>query len=305
MDLVAIFYHVDNFCNQFDKWLISRFLMLPKSKHTAQNMLTSSEIMSILIYYAACSQDYKHFKAFYFAKYTELKSAFPHLVSYERIIELKESVELRMITFLTSLFSECTGYSFVDSTKIEACNKKRAKRHKTLKSIARWGKTSDGFFYGFKLHAVVNHLREIVSICITPGNVADNNENIIKKMASNVFGKMFGDKGYILNEDLWTEIYHQGLQFITNIRKNMRPKLMVMEDKMILRKRASIIETLFSILKDRMSLQYTRVRSVYGFVCNIVSMLIAYQLKVTKKCDAQSTQDSQVTLSKSLAVTTC
>jgi hypothetical protein len=304
MDLTTIFYHADNFCKQFDKWLVSRLLILPTPEDKVRNTLTESEIMSVIIYYAACSQEYKHFKAFYAAKEGELKAAFPYLVSYERMIELKESVELRMVVFLTSLFSECTGISFIDSTKIEACRPKRANRHKTLKGLARWGKTSDGWFYGFKLHAVVNHLREIVGVCITPGNVADNNEHIIRKMANNVFGKMFGDKGYILNQELWTEIYYQGVKFITNIRINMRQKLMIMEEKMILRKRASIVETLFSTLKDRMSLQYTRVRSVYGFVCNVISMLIAYQLKVTNKCQAPS-KETQNVLVKRSAVTAC
>jgi hypothetical protein len=305
MDLTAIFYHVDNFCNQFDKWLINRLLMLPRIKGQVRNTLTESEIMSIIIYYAACSDEYKHFKAFYAAKYTDLKAAFPHLVSYERMIELKESVELRLVTFLISLFSECTGVSFIDSTKIEACRPKRAKRHKTLKGLAQWGMTSDGWFYGFKLHAVVNHLREIVSLCITPGNVADNNEHIIRKMTDNVFGKMFGDKGYILNPELWSEVYYHGIQFITNIRKNMQQKLIPIEDKMILNKRASIIETFFSILKDRMSLQYTRVRSVYGFVCNVISMLIAYQMKVTKKGEVPPTVSNQSTLAKNAVVAAC
>lgn len=304
MDLVAIFYHVDNFCKQFEKWRINRFLMLAGSSEKSRGNLVESEIMSIMIYYAACSNDFKHFKAFYRHKHAELKNAFPNLVSYERIIELKESVELHMIVFLMSLFAECTGVSYVDSAKIEACSTKRAQRHKTLAGLAQWGKTGSGWFYGFKIHVVANHLREIVNVCITPGNIADNNEHVIKKMTSNLFGKIFGDKGYILNETLWADIYYQGLQFIFHLRANMKPKLMLMEDKMLLRKRASVIETLFGILKDRMSLQYTRVRSIYGFVCNIISMLIAYQLKVTKKCEEAAHAVANTVLQKNVVITT-
>ena len=117
MDLVAIFYHVDNFSKQFNKWRLVRFLMLPGSEGPNRRKMIESEIMSIMIYYAACSDDFKHFKAFYHHKYSELKDAFPNLVSYERMIELKESVELQMIVFLMSLFSECTGTSYIDSAK--------------------------------------------------------------------------------------------------------------------------------------------------------------------------------------------
>lgn len=284
MDLTVIFYNIDNFCKQFDKWLANRCLMVPGSERKHRNQLTDSEIMSILIYYAANSQDFKHFKAFYHHKYKELKGAFPNLVSYGRMIELKQLIELKMVVFLMTLFSDCTGISYVDSSKIQACHNKRANRHKTLRRWAKWGKTGDGWFYGFKIHAAVNHQREIINMCITPGNIADNNEYIIHKLSTNLLGKIFGDKGYILNEELWQEIYSQGLQFISNIRANMKPQIMPILDKILLKKRTSIIETFFGILKDKMSLQYTRVRSPYGFICNIVSMLVAYQLKVTKKC---------------------
>lgn len=283
MDLTTIFYHVDNFSKQFDKWLISRLLMMPPLRNQTQKQMTDSEIMSVLIYYAACSKDIKHFKAFYEYKRGELEAAFPFLVSYERMIELKETVELRMMVFLMSSFSSCTEKLYIDSTKIEACHIKRSSSHKTLRKLARWGKTGSGWFYGLKLHAIVNEEREIVNICLTPGNVADNNEALIRAITQGLHGKIFGDKGYILNEELWTDIYYQGLQFITHIRANMKQKLMPMDDKLSLNNRTSRIETFFGILKDRMSLQYTRVRSVYGFICNVISMLIAYQLRVTKK----------------------
>lgn len=113
MDLTVIFYNVDNFCKQFDKWLESRCLILPGSRYKNKSQLTDSEVMSIFIYYAANSQDFKHFKAFYHHKYKELKCAFPSLVSYGRMIELKQLVELKMVAFLMTLFSDCTGLSYV------------------------------------------------------------------------------------------------------------------------------------------------------------------------------------------------
>lgn len=283
MDLTTIFCDVDDFCKEYVEHAKKNNLPLFQcEKRERLFQMTLSEIISVFIYHAVCSPEFKTFKAFYKYTHSELKSAFPGLVSYGRMIELKELVQLPMCMFLLTKLGKCTGISFGDSTKIEACNIKRASAHKTLKQISARGKTGSGWFYGSKLHLVLSHVGEIVSLLITPGNVADNNRWVIQKLTEHLFGKFFGDKGYIISPDLWQDLYKRGLQIIHGLRANMKPKLLPLEDKILLRKRASISETGFSILKDRMSLQYTKNRSVYGFMSAIVSMLIAYQLRPTK-----------------------
>lgn len=279
MDLTTIFYHVDNFCKQYTKQIEDG--TLPPHK-IQQSLMTLSEIMTVFIYNASCSHEFKTFKAFYKYAQSELKSAFPALLSYGRMIELKEPIQVSLTMFLMTALGAYTGTSFVDSTKVESCNIKRESSHKTLKSISAKGKTGAGWFYGLKVHLVLNHFGEIINLLITPGNFADNNRFVIDALTEGLFGKIFGDKGYIIDPSFWQELYKKGIQIIHGLRSNMKQKIMPIADKILLRKRACIAEGAFSILKDRMSLQYTKHRSLYGFFCHILSMLIAYQFRPIK-----------------------
>ncbi len=63
-----------------------------------------------------------------------------------------------------------------------------------------------------------------------------------------LIGKLFGDRGYI-SQDLFEQLYEQKLQLITHRKKNMKPKLMRLQDKILLRKR-SLIETVNDQLKN-------------------------------------------------------
>jgi Transposase DDE domain len=284
-DLVVIFCRIDDFCKYYNEQALigNKPLLGTSNNRNSECKMTHSEIMTVFIYGAMYSTDFKTFKAFYNHKQAELKSAFPNLLSYERLIELKQEVNLYLAAFLLSILGQCTGISYVDSTKIEACKVKRTSRHKTLKGIAKTGKTSDGWFFGTKLHLLLNDKGEIINFMLTPGNVADNNHRVVEFLSHDLFGKFFGDKGYILDPDFWRMLFERGIQFIHGMRKNMKARpLMPLLDTLLLRKRASMVETVIGILKDRMSLQYTRVRSVYGFLCNFLCSLIAYQLRPNK-----------------------
>jgi hypothetical protein len=277
MDLTAIFCQVDDFCKGFGQYGANK--LLPCHQY-AQNRyrMTLSEIMTIAVYYGVKSEELKTFKSFYEYNYTELKRAFPGLVSYGRLIELREEIILPFIMFLLANMGECTGKSYIDSTPIAACHIKRETSHKVLRKIATKGKSSNGWFYGFKLHLVTNESGEIINLLITSGNIADNNNALMRHFGKSLWGKLFGDKGYIINPTLWDELFRQGLRVIHGIRSNMRNSFTLPEDKISLRKRANICESPFGKLKDRMSLQYTKHRSIYGFLCHILSMIMAFQL---------------------------
>lgn len=97
------------------------------------------------------------------------------------------------------------------------------------------GKTSVGWFYSFKLHVVINHLGQILSFCITPGNIADNNAQVLTKLTKNISGKLYSDKGYIVNPKLFEKLYTKGVQLVTKVRKNMKNKLVPLSDKFYLK----------------------------------------------------------------------
>ena len=135
-----------------------------------------------------------------------------------------------------------------------------------------------GWFFGFKLHLIVNDQGEILAFQLTPGNVDDRKP--VPKMSEKLFGKLFADRGYI-SKDLFEQLYNEGVMLITTIRRNMKNRLMLLEDKLMLRKR-SIIETINDQLKNISQIEHTRHRSFANFVVNLLAGLIAYALQDKK-----------------------
>lgn len=169
---------------------------------------------------------------------------------------------------------KCTGVSFIDSTPIRVCHIKREFQHKTFKGLATKGQCSIGWFFGFKLHIVINDKGEILDFLFTQGNVDDREPLKNKNFHDKIFGKLFGDKGYI-SQTLFDELFIDGIHLITKIRKNMKNSLMLLQDKVLLRKRA-LIETVNDELKNICQIEHTRHRSLENFLSNLLSGLIAY-----------------------------
>ena len=278
--ITEIFYHTDNFCKIFESETEKNFLTDGKNKRKRSYNLSLSEIMTISIYYHYSG--YNTFKAYYL-KYVknDLKKCFKNLVSYNRFLELKKKISLPLALFAKLLNSgKCTGVSFVYSFPLPVCHKKRSSSNKTFKNIAKKGKTSMGWFFGFKVHMIINHKGEIISFCITQGNIHDSNAEVIKKLTKKVKGKLFGDKGY-LGKKLFEKLWNKGIKVVTKIKKNMKNKLMEMEDKILLRKRG-IVESVINILKRILLIDHTRHRSSANFFSNLFSGLISYAFRKKK-----------------------
>ena len=160
----------------------------------------------------------------------------------------------------------------MDATAIKVCHNKRIPRYKVFAGIAARGKTTMGWFYGFKLHLIVNDRGEILACRLTPGNIDDRKP--LPYLAKTLFGKLCGDKGYI-SQPLFDQLLAQGLELITPRRKNMQQRLMPPEDQLLLRKR-SIIETINDQLKNIPQIEPTCYRSIANFLVNLVCGLIAY-----------------------------
>jgi len=133
MDLTTIFCEVDDFCKGYMQY--AQLKLLPcydRDERSGTRQMTLSEIIVALVCYGygIHSKEFKTFKGFYKYTYSELKSGFPTLLSYGRIIELKEEVQIPFAMFLVSTFGECTGISYGDSTPMPACHIKREYSHK-------------------------------------------------------------------------------------------------------------------------------------------------------------------------------
>ncbi len=118
--------------------------------------------------------------------------------------------------------------------------------------------TSMGWFYGFKLHLIVNEQDERLAVHLTPGNTDDRKPLELGNMGKDLFGKLFGDKGY-LSQALVEKLYERGLELITSLRKNMKPRFRPLADRILLRKRF-IIETIDDQLKNISQVEHTRHR---------------------------------------------
>lgn len=280
MLLTTIFYEIDEFCKQFEKEYKKFLIKNGAQKRNKPSRLSMSETITICIYFHFSG--YKNFKQYYVNHVCQyLSIEFPNLVSYSRFVELKQKVALPIAVFTQLNQNTCTGKTLIDSTAIEASHQRRIHSHKVFKDLAQRGKTSVGWFYGFKIHLTINEKGEILNFLITPGNVADNNEEVLMSVTKDLFGKVFGDKGYIVKSELFQKLYSQGIQFITKLRSNMKNKLMPIEDKLFLRKRG-LIETVIGILKEEFSMEHSRHRSIWGFFSHIFSTLAAYAFKAKK-----------------------
>ncbi len=274
--ITEIFVKVDDFCNEFEHEYKKHALAPDASvkKRNRKATLCDSEIITILIaFHGGQFRNFKHFYLHFVC--SELDDLFPAVVSYNRFIELSHRSALPFMFFLHHCCrGECTGISFIDSTVLRVCHKKRIKRNKVFKDVAKVGKSTMGWFFGFKLHLIINDKGEILSFYLTQGNVDDRNIKAITKMTEELFGKLFGDKGYI-SKALSDILFGNGIQLITAVKRNMKEKALSNEEKILLRKR-SVIETVNDELKNICQVEHTRHRSISGFLLNIISAIAAY-----------------------------
>jgi hypothetical protein len=265
-----VFCDVDDFMLKFaPQWKASQVAAGKQRERTGQ--LWASEVMTILIHFH--QSHYRTFKAYY-TKHVQvhLTQDFPHLVSYTRFVALIPGVLLPLLAYLQSRYGPSTGISFIDSTSLSVCDPKRISQHRVFATDARRGKTSMGWFYGFKLHLAVNDRGDLLACCLTPGNVDDRTP--VPQLIKRLRGKLFGDRGYI-SVPLTQLLFEQGLQLITRLRKNMKNQLMPLSDKLLLRKRA-IIESIIDQLKNISQIEHSRHRSPTNFVVHLLAGLIAY-----------------------------
>jgi hypothetical protein len=270
IDITKIFCNFDDFCKNAEAQYQKEHPMETPDPWPSQ--LSLSEVMTIccLFHHINGFRNFKSFYTLYVSK--NLRGYFPNLVSYGRFVELMKLAALPMYLFLHERTGKCTGIAFVDSRRIVVCHNKRINSHKVFKDLASRGKSSMGWFYGFKLHLIINEYGELLAISLTPGNIDDRAP--VPTMTKGLWGKLFGDKGYI-SKQLTEMLMKNGLQLITPIKKNMKNKLIPLTDKMLLRKR-SIIETVNDLLKNSCQIEHSRHRSPINFLVNMLSALIGY-----------------------------
>jgi hypothetical protein len=267
IDITELFCYADDFCKVFQpQW--EQKLIGPKM--AASEKLNMAEILTILIWFQ--TSGWRCFKNFYRHLQQFHTGEFPGLVSYNRFVELKQGATIPLACLLQYSLGACTGVSFIDATPLKVCHNKRIFTNKVFKDLAKRGKSTMGWFFGFKIHIVVNTAGELLAFQITKGNRDDRKS--VKTLCRNMTGKIYGDKGYI-SQKLFEEMFDLGIKIVTQMRENMKPRTMLMEERLMLKKR-SLIESVFHILKDMLHIDHTRHRSPRNFLVNILAALTAY-----------------------------
>jgi hypothetical protein len=287
--ITEIFCSIDDFCLDF----VPKYqkLLLGTKKRNKPAVLALSEVMTIQVLFHFSG--YRNFKTFYNAYVCiHLRSFFPNLVSYNRMVELmRESMVPLAIYLKAQATGQCTGISFIDSTPLRVCHNRRIHNHKVFEGIAQRGHCSIGWFYGFKLHLITSDTGDIIDFMLTPGNVDDRKPLRIERFIRKLFGKLFGDKGYI-DHKLFKNLFFRGVHLVTKLKRNMKSSSITpIMDAILLRKRA-ICETIIDQLKNIFQIEHSRHRSPANFLNNLFSALIAYNFTDKKPSIKLNYRDS-------------
>jgi len=215
-DITDLFVFVDDFVAGLEKTQNDHLLQsspLPKLP-TRTPGLAHSEIACILLMFQG--SPCRNFKYFYQSFLQLYQSEFPQLPCYHRFVALMPRVIGHLTILLYSLLSPGNGTAYVDATSLAVCHPKRISRNKVFKGLAKIGKTTKGWFFGFKLHVIVDTKGNLVRVKLTPGNADDR--SVIDEMTQNMTGLLFGDKGYI-SKELFLRLYKRGLKLVTRLKK--------------------------------------------------------------------------------------
>ena len=276
IDITTLYCCLDDFCKVFEDWQAHR-LIPSAGRRKRPGKLSRAEMLFIVVLFHL--SPYKNFKTFYlYGIGVQHRGCFRDLPHYDRFVSLMPRLFAPLMVLRHSLSGEETGIYFVDSTTLAVCHNRRIHRHKVFDGLAARGKTSMGWFFGLKLHFVINHKGQIVALKITPGNTADT--AVLDEITQHLTGKAYADKGYISHEE-FRKLWQRGLHLITGIRRNMRNHLMLLADKLMLRKRF-VIETVLDILKCEMGLEHSRHRSPVNAMIHVLSCLVAYAYRPGK-----------------------
>lgn len=272
--LIKMYIEVDDLHLAYLAWRTPG--MLGKDRRPTRSVaLSVSEIVTIIAAYHLSG--YKCFEYYYreliLGTYLPL---FPQAPTYPRFVSyIHRALPLLILwTMFKAAQSTRTGYYFIDSKKLEVCHLKREKSHKVFLDQARKGKCSTGWFYGLKLHLVINHMGEMVSFLITSANTADNNKEVLTYLLQHLQGKCCGDKGYLTT--LFRDFYQKGLHLLVRPKKNMKSLAALPSDVKLLKQR-SVIESVNDILATVCNIEHSRHRNPLHGLGSILSALIAYQ----------------------------
>jgi len=162
----------------------------------------------------------------------------------------------------------------IDSTDIPVCKFKNAHYHKTMKQLAQFSRSSQGTFYGLKMHIISDLKRKILSIKFTGAKTDDR--DVVIEMSEGLTGIFIADAGYV-SKELQEEFYQENKRILFIKPRNNMKKIMTWWQEKLYQTRM-LIELNFRTLKMFYGLITSLPRSVDGYFANYTYALLAYQI---------------------------
>lgn len=269
--LITIFCQMDDFCKALAKDPQGAALIQTGRRGPACG-LTLSDIMTVVV--MAQFARYRDFKTYYIRHVLVYwRGCFKRLPTYERFVILMKRAMAPLYLLLRYMQGAHTGIYYIDSTCLPVCHLKRSRSHRTFNGVAQYGRTSVDWFFGLKLHLVMNEQAQLMQFSLTSGHTHDSHEAF--KLLASLKGWAFGDKGY-LGQPLFEQLQAQGVKLITRRRKNMKPTEPLSSEETQRLNQRGLIETVFGHLKQHYQLWHTRHRAIWNAFTHLFSALSAY-----------------------------
>jgi hypothetical protein len=227
---------IDDFFQKFEATYLQFLKHNNKRLRIRPSQLKISEIVFIAIWYK-CSH-FNNFKAFFFSLKHNHSQLFRYLPCYQRMVHLIRAHQLALHALHFALMKDGQShYLWIDSTILPVCKNQRIQRHKSLAAIATRGKSSMGWFFGCKLHLIMNQSGDMVSTALSNGHTADI--KMVEQLVEGLKAKLYADRGYI-SQELKSRLKAQGTDLITYHRKNMKSVQLSISDEYHLKQRNKI-----------------------------------------------------------------
>lgn len=250
---------------------------LPKQvKPGAKSVLTDSELLTILVW-DGITEPRKNLSSIYAWIEREYSDYFPRLPAYQNFVAHCHRLLPQLVWFLQSLLAVDAPLRFADSTMLPVCRPIRADRHKVAAGIAQFGKNWQGWHYGFKLHAAIDHRNRLAALVFTPANEHDN--QAMERLVNDQTRVLVGDSHYggsVMRKRLWKQ--HKTV-VIAPPHHTQRKKIAAKWQMLLLHTRPKI-EATFGKLKEQHFLVTSFPRSVRGYFVHYVRVLLGYQMGV-------------------------
>lgn len=288
-DLIELYCMIDDFIKHFSKEDAWKKLEIESgwnnSRGPKRNLSLTDVISLNLIRFLLNVQDLKSFHRLASSSY---RSFFPNLPNYENFLKATNKGSVFLMAFVNFFLmwnrsKESEKVFYIDSTDLTVCKNRFISSHRVAKGFAEMGKTTKGWFYGFKLQGICDGDMNLVSLRFTKGSVHDN--KAYEETSRGLKGTIVSDAGYLQKKDDLRMMFESGRIPFCATRKNM--KRLVSEEQYQLLKKRNCIENVWNVLKNSHGLIYHKARSLKGmfrhFLYSILSFLI--EPRASKKFD--------------------